>query len=75
MVGEDLLFDYPFVDQGITADTPLFAGVYDLSREGTRTAIAAAQKIVNGASLSYALCRPPNQPGPAWLVRRILLLK
>ena len=68
LVGEDLLFDYPFVDQGIAADTPLFAGVYDLSREGTRTAIAAAQKIVNGASLSYALCRPPgHHAGPAWL--------
>ena len=68
LVGEDLLFDYPFVDQGITADTPLFAGVYDLSREGARTAIAAAQKIVNGASLSYALCRPPgHHAGPAWL--------
>lgn len=68
LVGEDLLFDYPFVDQGIAADTPLFAGVYDLSREGTRTAIAAAQKIVNGAFLSYALCRPPgHHAGPGWL--------
>jgi len=68
LVGEDLLFDYPFVDQGITADTPLFEGVYDLSREGARTENAAAQKIVNGASLSYALCRPPgHHAGPAWL--------
>ena len=68
LVGEDLLFDYPYVDEGIQADTPLFSGVYDLSREGTRTAIAAAQQIVNGASLSYALCRPPgHHAGSAWL--------
>lgn len=39
-----------------------------MSREGARTAIAAAQKIVNGASLSYALCRPPgHHAGPGWL--------
>jgi len=39
-----------------------------LSREGSRTAIAAAQQIVNGASLSYAVCRPPgHHAGPAWL--------
>ncbi|MDD1421842.1 hypothetical protein MEO40_22535 [Dolichospermum sp. ST_sed1] len=31
---------YPDVDQGIEIDTPLFAGVYDLSPEGARTAIA-----------------------------------
>ncbi|MEB3148514.1 MAG: hypothetical protein VKL60_05765 [Sphaerospermopsis sp.] len=68
LAGEDLLFDYPYVDEGIQADTPLFSGVYDLSREGTRTAITAAQQIVNGASLSYALCRPPgHHAGPAWL--------
>jgi len=68
LVGEELLFDYPYVDQGIQADTPLFEGVYDLSREGARTAIAAAQQIVNGASLSYAVCRPPgHHAGPAWL--------
>lgn len=63
-----LLFEYPYVDQGIQADTPLFEGVYDLSREGARTAIAAAQQVVKGASLAYALCRPPgHHAGPAWL--------
>ncbi|MEH2206532.1 MAG: hypothetical protein V7K53_21040 [Nostoc sp.] len=68
LVGEELLFEYPYVDQGIQPDTPLFEGVYDLSREGVRTAIAAAQQIVNGASLSYALCRPPgHHAGSAWL--------
>lgn len=68
LVGEELLLEYPYVDQGIQIDTPLFAGVYDLSREGARTAIAAALQIVNGASLSYALCRPPgHHAGPAWL--------
>lgn len=68
LAGEELLFEHPYVDQGIEADTPLFEGVYDLSREGARTAIAAAQQLVNGASLSYALCRPPgHHAGPAWL--------
>lgn len=68
LVGEELLFEYPYVDQGIQPDTPLFEGVYDLSREGARTAISAAQQVVNGASLSYALCRPPgHHAGSAWL--------
>ncbi|MCC5637001.1 hypothetical protein LC593_14260 [Nostoc sp. CHAB 5844] len=68
LVGGELLFEYPYVDQGIQADTPLFEGVYDLSREAVKTAIAAAQQVVKGASLSYALCRPPgHHAGPAWL--------
>jgi acetoin utilization deacetylase AcuC-like enzyme len=68
LVGKELLFEHPYVDEGIEPDTPLFEGVYDLSREGARTAITAAQQIVNGASLSYALCRPPgHHAGPAWL--------
>jgi acetoin utilization deacetylase AcuC-like enzyme len=68
LVGEALLLDYPYLDEGIKADTPLFEGVYDLSREGIRTAIAAAQQVAHGASFSYALCRPPgHHAGPAWL--------
>lgn len=68
LVGEELLFEYPYVDQGIQLDTPLFEGVYDLSREGARTAIAAAQQIAKGASLTYGLCRPPgHHAGPGWL--------
>lgn len=68
LVGGKLLFEYPYVDQGIQADTPLFEGVYDLSREAAKTAIAAAQQVVKGSSLTYALCRPPgHHAGPAWL--------
>jgi acetoin utilization deacetylase AcuC-like enzyme len=68
LIGGKLLFEYPYVCQGIQIDTPLFEGVYDLSREAARTAIAAAQQIVKGASLTYALCRPPgHHAGPAWL--------
>lgn len=68
LVGEELLFEHPYVDEGIEPDTPLFEGVYDLSREGARTAIAAAQQVANGSSYAYALCRPPgHHAGPAWL--------
>jgi acetoin utilization deacetylase AcuC-like enzyme len=36
--------------------------------EGVRTAIAAAQRIVDGARFTYALSRPPgHHAGPAWL--------
>jgi acetoin utilization deacetylase AcuC-like enzyme len=36
--------------------------------EGVRTAITAAQRLVDGERFTYALCRPPgHHAGPAWL--------
>lgn len=53
---------------GLPADSPVWAGVVATAFEGVRTAIAAAQRIVDGAQFTYALCRPPgHHAGPAWL--------
>jgi acetoin utilization deacetylase AcuC-like enzyme len=52
---------------GLPADSPVWAGVVATAFEGVRTAIAAAQRIVDGAQFTYALCRPPgHHAGPAW---------
>jgi acetoin utilization deacetylase AcuC-like enzyme len=52
---------------GLSAQTPVFRGAFMLAREAVRTALGAAQLIVGGESLSYALCRPPgHHAGPAW---------
>lgn len=53
---------------GLPADSPVWAGVVQTAFEGVRTAITAAQRIVDGAQFTYALCRPPgHHAGPAWL--------
>jgi acetoin utilization deacetylase AcuC-like enzyme len=52
---------------GLPADSPVWAGVVNAAFEGVRTAIAAAQHILDGAQSAYALCRPPgHHAGPAW---------
>jgi acetoin utilization deacetylase AcuC-like enzyme len=52
---------------GLPADSPVWAGVVSAAFEGVRTAIAAAQRVVDGAQFTYALCRPPgHHAGPAW---------
>lgn len=40
--------------------TPIMADTYDLVLESAYTAITAAQKIMEGYHISYALCRPPG---------------
>ncbi len=53
---------------GLPADSPVWAGVVETAFEGVRTAITAAQRVVDGAQFTYALCRPPgHHAGPAWL--------
>lgn len=53
---------------GLPADSPVWAGVVSTAFEGVRTAITAAQRLVDGAQFTYALCRPPgHHAGPAWL--------
>ena len=64
--------DYRFYDEwsapGVDADTPVFAGAFELAVSGARAAIGAAQLIADGAEQAYALCRPPgHHAGPAWL--------
>jgi len=53
---------------GLPADSPVWAGVVETAFEGVRTAVSAAERIVQGAQFTYALCRPPgHHAGPAWL--------
>jgi acetoin utilization deacetylase AcuC-like enzyme len=53
---------------GLPADSPVWCGVVETAFEGVRTAVSAAQRIVDGARFTYALCRPPgHHAGPAWL--------
>lgn len=64
---ETLLFDHPYLPDGIAPDTPIIAGIYHTARESARTAITAAHVAARGG-LSYALCRPPgHHAGRAWL--------
>lgn len=57
-----------FAAPGMAPDTPVCAGVAAAAYEGVRTAITAAQRILDGARYSYALCRPPgHHAGPSWL--------
>jgi acetoin utilization deacetylase AcuC-like enzyme len=52
---------------GLPPDIPVCAGLVASAREGVRTAITAAQRILAGARFSYALCRPPgHHAGPDW---------
>jgi acetoin utilization deacetylase AcuC-like enzyme len=52
---------------GLPPDIPVSAGLVAAAREGVRTAIDAAARILDGARFSYALCRPPgHHAGPDW---------
>jgi acetoin utilization deacetylase AcuC-like enzyme len=52
---------------GLPPDIPVTAGLVAAAREGVRAAITAAERIVDGARFTYALCRPPgHHAGPAW---------
>jgi acetoin utilization deacetylase AcuC-like enzyme len=52
---------------GLPPDIPVSAGLVAAAREGVRTAITAATRLLDGARFSYALCRPPgHHAGPDW---------
>jgi acetoin utilization deacetylase AcuC-like enzyme len=52
---------------GLPPDIPVSASLVNAAREGVRTAITAASRLVEGARFSYALCRPPgHHAGPDW---------
>jgi acetoin utilization deacetylase AcuC-like enzyme len=52
---------------GLPPDIPVCSGLVDAAREGVRTAMTAAERLVDGARFTYALCRPPgHHAGPAW---------
>lgn len=52
---------------GLPPDIPVSSGLVDAAREGVRTAVTAAERLVEGAHFTYALCRPPgHHAGPGW---------
>lgn len=52
---------------GLPPDVPVSVGLVAAAREGVRTAIAAATRVVEGARFAYALSRPPgHHAGPNW---------
>jgi acetoin utilization deacetylase AcuC-like enzyme len=56
-----------FAPPGLEPDIPVHAGLVAAAREGVRTSITAAGRIVAGARFTYAVCRPPgHHAGPAF---------
>jgi acetoin utilization deacetylase AcuC-like enzyme len=56
-----------FAPPGLEPDIPVHAGLVAAAREGIRTSITAAERIVGGARFTYAVCRPPgHHAGPAF---------
>jgi acetoin utilization deacetylase AcuC-like enzyme len=52
---------------GLPPDVPVSARLVAAAYEGVRTAVSAADRLLDGARFSYALCRPPgHHAGPDW---------
>jgi acetoin utilization deacetylase AcuC-like enzyme len=65
---QDAVLLEALAEPGLEPDTPVCATAVASAREGVRTSVSAAHRIVEGARFSYALCRPPgHHAGPAWL--------
>ncbi len=57
-----------FTPPGLEPDTPVAAALVAAAREGVRTAITAAERLLAGAHYTYAVCRPPgHHAGPDFL--------
>ncbi|MGH2913305.1 MAG: hypothetical protein ACRDJ3_12605, partial [Solirubrobacteraceae bacterium] len=68
VTGEEPRMMPEWAPPGLPADSPVWAGVVSTAFEGARTAITAADRIVEGARFAYALSRPPgHHAGPSWL--------
>ena len=56
-----------FAPPGLEPDIPVNANLVAAAREGIRTAITAAERLLDGAHFTYAVCRPPgHHAGPAF---------
>jgi acetoin utilization deacetylase AcuC-like enzyme len=56
-----------FAPPGLEPDIPVNASLVAAAREGIRTAITAAERLLGGARFTYAVCRPPgHHAGPAF---------
>lgn len=52
---------------GLPPDVPVSARLVAAAHEGVRTAISAANRLLEGDRFAYALCRPPgHHAGPDW---------
>ncbi len=57
-----------FAPPGLDPDIPVDSALVAAAREGVRTAITAAERLVEGARYTYAVCRPPgHHAGPDFL--------
>lgn len=56
-----------FAPPGLEPDIPVNANLIAAAREGIRTSITAAERLLEGARFTYAVCRPPgHHAGPAF---------
>jgi acetoin utilization deacetylase AcuC-like enzyme len=56
-----------FAPPGLEPDIPVNANLVAAAREGVRTSITAAERLLEGARFTYAVCRPPgHHAGPAF---------
>lgn len=56
-----------FAPPGLEPDIPVNASLVAAAREGIRTSITAAERLLGGARFTYAVCRPPgHHAGPAF---------
>ncbi|HST70531.1 MAG TPA: hypothetical protein VLI94_12845 [Solirubrobacterales bacterium] len=56
-----------FAPPGLEPDIPVNASLIAAAREGIRTSITAAERLLSGARYTYAVCRPPgHHAGPAF---------
>jgi acetoin utilization deacetylase AcuC-like enzyme len=56
-----------FAPPGLEPDIPVNASLVAAAREGIRTSITAAERLLAGARFTYAVCRPPgHHAGPAF---------
>ena len=56
-----------FAPPGLEPDIPVNAALVAAAREGIRTSITAAERLLEGARFTYAVCRPPgHHAGPAF---------
>jgi acetoin utilization deacetylase AcuC-like enzyme len=64
---EEPLVMADFAPPGLEPDIPVNAGLVAAAREGIRTAITAAERLLAGGRFTYAVCRPPgHHAGPAF---------
>ncbi|HET9593826.1 MAG TPA: hypothetical protein VFP17_13030, partial [Solirubrobacterales bacterium] len=57
-----------FAPPGLEPDIPVNANLVAAAREGIRTAITAAERLLGGARFTYAVCRPPgHHAGPDFI--------